>query len=91
MRQFLARPKIQRSDSLVSNEYLPDHQSLRLDQLLKLCGVAGTGGQAKLLIQGGEVLVNGELETRRSRKLVLGDVVQFDGKDYPVSEFVSDQ
>ena len=73
----------------MSNEHLPDNQPLRLDQLLKLCGVASTGGQAKLLIQGGEVLVNGELETRRSRKLVLSDVVQFDGKDYPVSEFVS--
>ena len=73
----------------MSNEHLPDQKPLRLDQLLKLCGVAGTGGQAKLLIQGGEVLVNGELETRRRRKLVLSDVVQFDGQDYPVSDFVS--
>ena len=46
-----------------------------LDQFLKTCGVE-TGGQAKRLIQGGEVLVNNELETRRRRKLVPGDEVQ---------------
>ena len=72
-----------------ANKDQPDRQSLQLDQFLKLCGVAGTGGQAKLLIQGEEVLVNGELETRRRRKLVGVDVVQFDGRNYPVNEFDS--
>ena len=75
----------------MSNEHRPEPQSLRLDQFLKLCGISGTGGQARLLIQGGEVLVNGALETRRRRKLVRGDVVQFDGSNYPVNEFVSNQ
>jgi len=46
-----------------------------LDQFLKTCGVE-TGGQAKRLIQGGEVLVNNEVETRRRKKLVPGDEVQ---------------
>lgn len=46
-----------------------------LDQFLKTCGVE-TGGQAKQLIQGGEVLVNGEVETRRRKKLSVGDEVQ---------------
>ena len=46
-----------------------------LDQFLKTCGVE-TGGQAKRMIQGGEVLVNNEIETRRRRKLVPGDEVQ---------------
>ena len=68
---------------------MPDRHSLRLDQFLKFCGIADTGGQAKLLIQGGEVLVNDELEIRRSRKLVAGDVVGFDGKNYSLDEFVS--
>ena len=36
----------------------------------------GSGGEAKVLIQAGEVLVNGEVETRRGRKLVAGDVVE---------------
>ncbi len=58
---------------------------LRLDQFLKICGIAGTGGQAKLLIQGGEIHVNGELETRRRRKLAIGDTVQFEGRNYQVS------
>lgn len=67
-----------------------EHKSVRLDQFLKHCGIAGTGGQAKLLIQGGEVLVNGELETRRRRKLASGDVIQFDGNDYTVDNTASD-
>ncbi|HVW02369.1 MAG TPA: RNA-binding S4 domain-containing protein [Planctomycetaceae bacterium] len=49
---------------------------IQLDQFLKLQGIVGTGGQAKMLIQGGEVRVNGEMETRRRRKLKLGDVVE---------------
>lgn len=53
----------------------PPPESIRLDQFLKLSGIAHTGGHAKLLIQQGEVSVNGQLETRRRRKLVLGDVI----------------
>ncbi|MEN9204282.1 MAG: RNA-binding S4 domain-containing protein [Thermostichales cyanobacterium DRC_bins_46] len=48
---------------------------IRLDQFLKRVGLVGTGGQAKLLIQSGEVQVNGTLETRRGRKLYPGDRV----------------
>jgi len=58
----------------------------RLDHFLKMSAVSDTGGQAKLLIQSGEVKVNGEVETRRRRKLKVGDVVDFDGKRYPVTE-----
>lgn len=47
-----------------------------LGQALKVTGIAGTGGEAKVLIQLGEVLVNGEVEERRSRKLQEGDVVE---------------
>ncbi len=52
------------------------HPEIRLDQFLKVEGLVGTGGQAKMLIQAGDVLVNGQVETRRRRKLELGDVVQ---------------
>ena len=38
--------------------------------------MVGSGGEAKVLIQAGEVLVNGEVETRRGRKLLPGDVVE---------------
>lgn len=47
-----------------------------LGQALKISGIAGTGGEAKVLIQFGEVLVNGEVEERRGRKLREGDVVE---------------
>lgn len=47
-----------------------------LGQALKLGNVVGSGGEAKVLIQDGEVTVNGEVETRRGRKLEAGDVVE---------------
>ena len=49
--------------------------SIRLGQLLKLAGLAESGADAKLLLADGGVTVNGELETRRGRRLVPGDVV----------------
>lgn len=52
---------------------------IRLDQLLKREGLTATGGQAKLLIQEGEVRVNDEVETRRGRKLREGDRVELGG------------
>ena len=59
--------------------------TIKLDQLLKLVGAAGTGGQAKLLIRSGEVRVNGQVETRRGRKLSPGDVVELEGESYTVA------
>ena len=49
---------------------------MTLGQALKACNVVGSGGEAKVLIQGGEVRVNGEVERRRGRKLEAGDVVE---------------
>ena len=49
---------------------------ITLGQALKASDLVGSGGEAKILIQAGEVLVNGEVETRRGRKLVPGDVVE---------------
>lgn len=53
---------------------------IRLGQLLKLAGVVETGGEAKARIQAGEAIVNGEVETRRGRQLVPGDLVEFAGE-----------
>ena len=58
--------------------------TIKLDQFVKLTGIVGTGGQAKALIQGGGVQVNGEVETRRGRKLKAGDVVEFEGESFEV-------
>ena len=54
---------------------------IKLDSFLKLAGAAQTGGQAKLLVQNGLVQVNGQLETRRGRKLKTGDVVTVNSED----------
>jgi ribosome-associated protein len=64
---------------------MPDEEFIRLDQFLKFSGLAATGGMAKLLIQDGEVRVNGIVETRRRRKLQAGDVVELQGKRWPVT------
>jgi len=49
---------------------------IKLDQFLKMVGIAQTGGQAKLIVQEGQVMVNDAVETRRGRKLVSGDQVK---------------
>ncbi|MCI5937055.1 MAG: RNA-binding S4 domain-containing protein [Eubacterium sp.] len=52
---------------------------IKLGQALKLAGLVGSGVEAKVLIQDGEVLVNGEVDTRRGKKLYPGDVFEFHG------------
>lgn len=64
------------------------NEPLSLDNFLKLCGVVSTGGQAKVMIQSGEIKVNGEIETRRRRKLKAGDVVEFDGRVFSPDKFI---
>lgn len=63
-------------DTSPAAERRPEHSGIRLDQFLKLKGVTPTGGQAKRMIQAGEVKVNGEVESRRGRRLRLGDRVE---------------
>ena len=53
---------------------------ITLDQFLKTTGLVGSGGQAKIAIQEGYVTVNGEVETRRRRKLAAGDVIVVDNQ-----------
>ncbi len=59
-----------------------DEDFLTLNDMIKLSGIAQTGGQAKILIQSGDVKVNGEVETKRKRKLRQGDVVEVNGEEY---------
>jgi ribosome-associated protein len=49
--------------------------TIRLGQLLKLAGLAESGGDASALVEAGVVTVNGEVETRRGRQLHPGDVI----------------
>jgi ribosome-associated protein len=55
----------------------PDEQTIQLDQFLKWKGLVSTGGQAKVVIQSGQVKLNGVVETRRKKKLKTGDKVFF--------------
>ena len=57
---------------------------IRLDALLKFAGAVETGGEAKLLIQNGEVKVNGEVCTVRGKKRRPGDRAELDGRAYVV-------
>jgi len=59
---------------------------IRLDDFLKRMGIVGTGGEAKLRIQSGEVTVNGEIETRRRKQLSIGDVVRAAGETVTVTD-----
>jgi ribosome-associated protein len=68
----------QNLSSSASDEYI------KLDQFLKLAQVVQSGGEAKHRIRSGLVLVNGEIETRRGRKLRRGDVVTVDGEELVV-------
>ncbi|MER2080521.1 MAG: RNA-binding S4 domain-containing protein [Ruminococcus sp.] len=56
-----------------------DSEYIRLQDLLKLTGLAATGGMAKVVIQNGEVRVNGEVCTMRGKKLRAGDTAEYDG------------
>jgi ribosome-associated protein len=65
-------------------------ETIKLDQFLKLAQIVETGGQAKYLIRAGFVQVNGEVETRRGRKLRHGDVVIVENEELIV-EFTPDE
>lgn len=60
-------------------------ESIKLGQFLKLASLVETGGHAKDLLAEGQVLVNGEVDTRRGRTLVLGDIVAVGGLSAKVS------
>lgn len=58
---------------------------IKLDSFLKWCGEASTGSEGKFIVLEGKVLVNGELEIRRGRKIYPGYEVEVNGNIYKVS------
>lgn len=64
----------------ISTEYI------KLEQMLKLSGIVGSGADAKMLIADGIVKVNGNVELQRGKKLRPGDNVEFKGKLYKIAE-----
>lgn len=66
--------------------YLEDNEYIALCDLLKLAGLAESGGQAKALIAEGLVLRNGETETRKTAKIRGGEVIEFDGARLEIAD-----
>ena len=65
-------------------EFILKGEYIRLDDLLKNVGVVNTGGHAKIIIQDGEVKVNGEVCTMRGKKMRSGDSAEYDHVIYDV-------
>lgn len=61
-----------------------DTDFIRLDSFLKMCDAVQTGGHAKIVIQDGEIKVNGEICTSRGKKLRSGDTAEFERTIYTV-------
>lgn len=59
---------------------------IKLGQAIKAAGLVDSGVEAKEVIQGGLVKVNGETDTRRGRKLYAGDIVSFDGEEVRIED-----
>lgn len=65
-------------------EFILKAEYIRLDDLLKNLSLVNTGGHAKIVIQEGEVKVNGEICTMRGKKLRSGDFVEYERVIYDV-------
>jgi len=61
-----------------------DTEFIKLDQFLKMVDVAGSGGQAKIMIVSEDVKVNGAVETQRGKKLRSGDTIEVDNKKFQI-------
>ena len=59
-------------------------EHIKLGQLLKLAGLVGSGLEAKIEINEGNVILNGNVETQRGKKLYDGDKFEYDGKEFVI-------
>lgn len=59
---------------------------IKLGQALKAAGLVESGVEAKIVITDGEVIVNGQVETQRGKKLHGGDIVEFDGEQIKIED-----
>ena len=62
----------------MQEEFKIEGDYIELIQLLKVLGIAETGGHAKMIVEDGVVFRNGELETRKRAKLIVGDQIKLD-------------
>ena len=76
---------VRRPASSAPEEIAIRDEYIKLDSFLKFSGAVMTGGEAKELIQGGKVMVNGEVCTMRGKKMRPGDIASLNGKSYMVT------
>ncbi|NMM62029.1 S4 domain-containing protein YaaA [Clostridium sp. P21] len=57
---------------------------IKLDSFLKWCGAVTLGSEAKMFIQDGLVKVNNQVETRRGKKLIKGDIIEYNNEIYKI-------
>jgi len=55
-------------------------EPVELYKILKFEGMVGSGGEAKMVIAEGHVMLNGEFETQKRKKIVSGDIIEFGGE-----------
>ena len=63
---------------------LINREPVELFKILKFENIASSGGEAKLMIENGEVLLNGALETQKRKKILNGDVIEIFGEQYKI-------
>jgi ribosome-associated protein len=59
-------------------------EPIALYQVLKFEALVSSGGEAKVAINDGRVLVNGEVETRRRKKIIAGDIIEFEKQQFKI-------
>jgi ribosome-associated protein len=59
-------------------------EPIALYQILKLEALVSSGGEAKVAIDDGRVLVNGDVETRRRKKIIAGDIIEFENQQFKI-------
>jgi len=65
---------------VIMRDVILNKEPVELHKILKFEGMVPSGGVAKLAIESGDVIVNGEVETRKRKKMVAGDVIEFNGE-----------
>ncbi|HEY8892435.1 MAG TPA: RNA-binding S4 domain-containing protein [Clostridium sp.] len=66
------------------NEIQVDTGIIKLDAFLKWAGIASLGSEAKFYIKNEEIKLNGKVEVQRGKKLVKGDIIEFNNESYKI-------
>jgi ribosome-associated protein len=66
------------------NEIKIETDIIKLDSFLKWAGIASLGSEAKFYIKNEDIKLNGEIETQRGKKLVKGDIIEFNNEFYKI-------